>query len=103
MVGAGVLRVVTYLPPKELRMTRRTPLTLLGAAAVPLVALAVAGCGGGGSATAKAPPPAAHGSAMSGKPAAKKPAAADNGIPQNNGGDHDADNNGGPSDGDGGI
>jgi hypothetical protein len=23
------------------------------------------------------------------------------GIPQNNGGDHDADNNGGPSDGDG--
>jgi hypothetical protein len=25
------------------------------------------------------------------------------GIPQHNGGDHDADNNGGPSDGDGGI
>jgi hypothetical protein len=25
------------------------------------------------------------------------------GIPQNNGGDHDADNNGGPSDGDGNI
>jgi predicted lipoprotein with Yx(FWY)xxD motif len=37
-------------------MTRRTPITLLGAAAIPLVALAVAGCGGGGSATAKAPP-----------------------------------------------
>jgi predicted lipoprotein with Yx(FWY)xxD motif len=36
-------------------MTRRTPITLLGAAAVPLVALAVVGCGGGGSsATAKA-------------------------------------------------
>jgi hypothetical protein len=26
-----------------------------------------------------------------------------NPIPQNNGGDHDADNNGGPSDGDGSI
>jgi hypothetical protein len=26
-----------------------------------------------------------------------------NPIPQNNGGDHDADNNGGPSDGDGNI
>jgi len=25
------------------------------------------------------------------------------GIPQNNGGDHDADNNGGPSDGDGNV
>jgi predicted lipoprotein with Yx(FWY)xxD motif len=32
-----------------------------------------------------------------------KPPAASNGIPQNNGGDHDSDNNGGPSDGDGGI
>jgi predicted lipoprotein with Yx(FWY)xxD motif len=31
------------------------------------------------------------------------PHAAGNGIPQNNGGDHDADNNGGPSDGDGNI
>jgi predicted lipoprotein with Yx(FWY)xxD motif len=35
-------------------------------------------------------------------PAAKPPAAS-NGIPQNNGGDHDSDNNGGPDDGDGGI
>jgi hypothetical protein len=26
-----------------------------------------------------------------------------NGIPQHNGGDHDADNNGGPSDGDGNV
>jgi predicted lipoprotein with Yx(FWY)xxD motif len=37
-------------------MTRRTPITL-GAAAVPLVALAVAGCGGGGGNTASAAPP----------------------------------------------
>jgi predicted lipoprotein with Yx(FWY)xxD motif len=41
-----------------------------------------------------APAPAAP------KPAPKPPS---NGIPQNNGGDHDSDNNGGPSDGDGGI
>src|SRR3954452_24816374 len=39
-------------------MTSRKPLTLLGAAAVPLVALGVAACGGGGGgATAAAAPP----------------------------------------------
>jgi hypothetical protein len=32
-----------------------------------------------------------------------QPPAPANGIPQNNGGDGDADNNGGPSDGDGNI
>jgi hypothetical protein len=31
------------------------------------------------------------------------PPSTSNGIPQNNGGDHDSDNNGGPDDGDGGI
>jgi predicted lipoprotein with Yx(FWY)xxD motif len=36
-------------------------------------------------------------------PAPKKSPAASNGIPQNNGGDQDSDNNGGPSDGDGGV
>jgi predicted lipoprotein with Yx(FWY)xxD motif len=36
-------------------------------------------------------------------PVAKPTPPANNGIPQNNGGDHDSDNNGGPSDGDGGI
>jgi predicted lipoprotein with Yx(FWY)xxD motif len=36
-------------------------------------------------------------------PAPKTPPAASNGIPQNNGGDQDSDNNGGPSDGDGGL
>jgi predicted lipoprotein with Yx(FWY)xxD motif len=36
-------------------------------------------------------------------PAPKPSPPANNGIPQNNGGDGDADNNGGPSDGDGGI
>ena len=35
---------------------------------------------------------------------APKPAApASSGIPQNNGGDHNSDNNGGPDDGDGGV
>ena len=34
---------------------------------------------------------------------APKPPPASNGIPQNNGGDHDSDNNGGPDDGDGGV
>ena len=38
-------------------MTSRKPFTLLGAAAVPLVALGVAACGGGGGATAATPPP----------------------------------------------
>jgi len=36
-------------------------------------------------------------------PAAKKSPSTSNGIPQNNGGDQDSDNNGGPDDGDGGI
>jgi len=38
-------------------MTSRKPFTLLGAAAVPLVALGVAACGGGGGATAATTPP----------------------------------------------
>ncbi len=36
-------------------------------------------------------------------PAPMKPPSSSSGIPQNNGGDQDSDNNGGPSDGDGGI
>jgi predicted lipoprotein with Yx(FWY)xxD motif len=40
-------------------MTTRKPFTLLGAAAVPLVALGVAACGGGGGATAAQAPPKA--------------------------------------------
>ena len=54
-------------------------------------AIAAAGCGAGSS----SPAPAASAS-----PAAPGSSA---GIPQNNGGDHGADNNGGPSDGDGQI
>jgi predicted lipoprotein with Yx(FWY)xxD motif len=49
--------------------------------------------------TTPAPPPPAPKSS----PAPKQSPPASNGIPQNNGGDQDSDNNGGPSDGDGGI
>jgi predicted lipoprotein with Yx(FWY)xxD motif len=52
---------------------------------------------GGSTAPPAAPKPAPT------TPAPTTPAPSNNGIPQNNGGDHDSDNNGGPSDGDGGI
>jgi predicted lipoprotein with Yx(FWY)xxD motif len=48
-----------------------------------------------------APAPTAPNPAPAPAPAAPKPPS--NGIPQNNGGDQDSDNNGGPSDGDGAI
>jgi len=50
----------------------------------------------------KAPQPTAPPAPKS-SPAPKKPPSASNGIPQNNGGDQDSDNNGGPDDGDGGV
>ncbi len=70
------------------------------------LALFIAGCGStyGSSKSSQAPAsqastaPSAGGSAQSSAPSA---AAEASGIPQNNGGDQDADNNGGPSDGDG--
>ncbi len=83
---------------------------------------ALAGCGGAAVAThspgAKpAAPPAMHSRYSAPVPAATmpaahhpstappapSPAAKANPIPQGNGGDHDADNNGGPSDGDGNL
>ncbi|MFL5841282.1 MAG: hypothetical protein ACJ77Z_12610 [Thermoleophilaceae bacterium] len=63
-----------------------------------------------GSSSAPAPAPAAPPApqpapqpAPKSAPAPKPAPPANNGIPQNNGGDGDADNNGGPSDGDGAI
>ena len=50
-----------------------------------------------------APKPATPPVAKPAPPAAKPAPPASSGIPQNNGGDGDADNNGGPSDGDGNI
>lgn len=54
-----------------------------------LIALIVSGCGGSSS------------SGSSPKPATTSSESASSGIPQNNEGDHDPDNNGAPSDGDG--
>ena len=56
-----------------------------------LAAVAAAGCSS--HSTPSTHHPATH----------SQPASGSGGIPQNNGGDHDADNNGGPSDGDGNI
>jgi predicted lipoprotein with Yx(FWY)xxD motif len=56
---------------------------------------------GAGSAPAAPAPKASPPPAPAPAPKASPPA--DNGIPQNGGGDGDADNNGGPDDGDGGV
>jgi hypothetical protein len=67
-----------------------SPRRLFGAGAV-VLALVVAGCGGG------------YSSGSASKPSTTKSSTATSSIPQHNGGDMDADNNGGPSDGDGNI
>jgi hypothetical protein len=89
----------------DIPSNRRRVLRWLPAGAV-VIAVAVAGCGGYSATSSKQ---STSGSARYGTPAtqpkAAKPSsgAAASGIPQHNGGDHDADNNGGPSDGDGNI
>jgi hypothetical protein len=109
----------------------RTRRTAALAAVIGAAALAAAGCGAaasgghnnGGQATTGAPHAAGMGHAT--KPAGAQPASPSSGtvatrpapakrsapavassasgIPQHNGGDQDLDNNGGPSDGDGGV
>jgi hypothetical protein len=74
---------------------------MLVAMASVVAALVVAGCGG-------APSGSSHAATHSTTPAAQHQTQAQgtpttSGIPQGNGGDQDADNNGGPSDGDGNI
>lgn len=66
---------------------------LLLALLTPLLAIALAGCGGSSSSNTPGSPGASHSKASAPTPSCT--------IPQNNGGDHDADNNGGPDDGDG--
>jgi hypothetical protein len=87
------------------------------ALAAPLLATAVivAGCGGvsygsgsshaGAKATTPTEAAPSAAAATPAAPAAGAPAqeSSASGIPQNNGGDQDADNNGGPSDGDGNL
>ena len=98
---------------------RRVSATL--ATAGLLLAVVIAGCGGSGTSSqpASGASSAAHGYGAPAKasvtgsdtrhsaPSAGGQAAAasstNGGIPQNNGGDQDADNNGGPSDGDGNL
>jgi|SRR5947209_7684100 len=104
----------------------RNGLTTLLATASVIVALVVAGCGGTtshsnpapygkstGQTQTQAPRQAkasktqtqaqAPGTTKATTPSSASPAPATSGIPQGNGGDQDADNNGGPSDGDGNI
>ena len=97
------------------------------AAGLALLAVLAAGCGTAAAAHSSAPGPAAGTHSATAKPAvahhhhhhharpvhraastpaappATAPAQPANPIPQGNGGDQDADNNGGPSDGDGNI
>lgn len=64
------------------------------------IGIGVAACGGGHTkpaASTSASPAATQSASRSSAPATNA------GIPQHNGGDQDADNNGGPSDGDGEI
>src|SRR3954449_2704363 len=126
-------RSYTHQPQATKRSTMirtRSIQLIAGAAAVPIVALVVAGCGGGSSGATAASPPSQTASGHAAKvakpvpnpspqPATTKapapapapttttqaapPTPAASGIPQNNGGDADSDNNGGPSDGDGDI
>jgi hypothetical protein len=89
--------------------SKRNRLASLLALASVLAALGVAGCGGGTTSHTKA----ASGTAITTTPTTSRspvttpsqsaPSPATTGIPQGNGGDQDADNNGGPSDGDGEI
>jgi hypothetical protein len=88
------------------------------AAGLALLAVLATGCGTAAAAHSAAPTPAAAAHSATPTPAATHhhhharprhaavttaPAQTANPIPQGNGGDQDADNNGGPSDGDGNI
>jgi len=66
-------------------------------------AIAVAGCGGGSSSHAAKPAPSMGSPSSTGASSSKASAPPASAIPQHGGGDHDADNSGGPSDGDGAI
>ena len=78
-------------------MRHRT--VLVGRALVAVIALALAACGSSTSGGTNSP------SQGSGTVSTTSPSGGSSTtqctIPQNNGGDHDADNNGGPDDGDG--
>jgi hypothetical protein len=85
--------------------TSSNPLFRVLSIAAVLAALAVAGCGGGSSATSSSTPAQSSSppASSSSTPSSSGGSSA-SGIPQGpNAGDADADNHGGPSDGDGNI
>src|SRR5947209_1158525 len=87
--------------------TLNRPAHLLATCLVVLAALAAAACGSSSSnSNTKSSTPSSQSSTGSGGAApttSSSSSSSSSGIPQNNGGDQDADNNGGPSDGDGNI
>jgi len=97
------------MTPNRAKQIMRRPTALLAAAGV-AVLVALAGCGGTGYMSSSGAGTSAHGAPTGPAQAQPAPSAAKpsadpgaGGIPQNNGGDQDADNNGGPSDGDGNV
>ena len=109
--STAVLPVIcsTHSPKKARSMITaqlRSPARLLVLTSA-LVVLVVAGCGGSGSSSSSTKPAStsqtSSPSSPSTKPATTPQESSSSGIPQNNEGDHDTDNNGGPSDGDGNL
>jgi hypothetical protein len=92
--GSSVQLVLTQACSDSREKRMRRTVGMRGVAALVLV-VALAGCKSGASSPAPASPTPSSGTATS------APASASCVIPQGNGGDHDADNNGGPDDGDG--
>ena len=79
-------------------------LVALAAAGAAVMVLAACGASACASGSSSGHSPAAHATATTpAAPPATAPVHTANPIPQGNGGDQDADNNGGPSDGDGNI
>lgn len=69
--------------------------------AVVMAALVLAGCGSSSTKTNPATPPSTGATTTGASTTATTGGTSSCTIPQNNGADHDADNNGGPNDGDG--
>lgn len=91
----------TRAPSRQVMSMFDTRTRVTGLLSVGLVlAFAASGCGGSSSSTSS------NGTGKTGAPASQSSSEGASGsseIPQNNGGDQDADNNGGPSDGDGNL
>lgn len=82
-------------------LIKNAPGSLPALLAVGAIAAGVAGCGGGGGYSSGGSSSSSSASSSAQRPAPATSAGASAGIPQHNGGDHDPDNHGAPSDGDG--